>query len=441
MKFRYQLAKKTFKGKKVVESGVEDLISEDQRGNDSSADIPSPLSLDKEAITPVEPEEPKEVSRRDLFSFGRLGDFAEAVEEDRKKQPKKRKKNNATEDEETDELEPAGELDKAESSEPSFKEDETPKPGFFKRLVSKFKSDSPSPENIASPGDEVVEKKEDSFSEELDTEEKKLPSESNDIFALEEGEEVDPEYDRRNLLRQGFHFFAKPAVENVQSKIDNVNKAVDKITKRIPVLRPPGAIAEKAFLQACSRCDECIHACPKDAIQRVPKKMGFLIHNTPYIDPMRNPCVMCTDLPCIPACPDGALLPVQELSDVSMGYAILDKKKCQAYGDTFCQQCVIDCPVPGAIHQIDNKPVIDKNICRGCGVCMRSCSTVNIPLAIQIKPQMVIDYQLHKKQLEKEKARIEAEQLEAEKLEAEVLAAEEEKENGDVEGETNAIES
>ena len=92
MKFRYSLAKKTFKGKKIVERGVEDLISEDQRGNDSSADVPSPLSLDKEAVTPVEPEEPKEVSRRDLFSFGRLGDFAEAVEEDRKKQSKKPKK-------------------------------------------------------------------------------------------------------------------------------------------------------------------------------------------------------------------------------------------------------------------------------------------------------------------------------------------------------------
>ena len=72
---------------------------------------------------------------------------------------------------------------------------------------------------------------------------------------------------------------------------------------------------------------------------------------------------------------------------------------------------------------------------------MRSCSTVNIPLAIKIKPQMVIDYQLHKKQLEKEKARIDAEQLEAKKLEAEELAIAEEKENGDADGETNAIES
>ena len=410
MKFRYQLAKKTFKGKKIVEKGVEDLISEDQRGNDSSAEIPSPLSLDKEAITPVEPEEPKEVSRRDLFSFGRLGDFAEAVEEDRKKQPKKKNKKEAVEDEETDKLEPdvAGVLDEEEPSDPLPEEEKLPKPGFFKRFVSAFKSD-PLPTDTDESGP-IEENQKEAHSEALDSSETEPPPENN-IFALEEGEEEDPEYDRRNLIRQGFHFFAKPAIENVQSKIDHVNKAVDKITKRVPVLRPPGALTEKAFLQACSRCDECINACPKDAIQRAPKKMGFLIHNTPYIDPMRNPCVMCTDLPCIPACPDGALLPVQELSDVSMGYAILDKKKCQAYGDTFCQQCVIDCPVPGAIHQVDSKPIIDKNICTGCGVCMRSCSTVNIPLAIKIKPQMVIDYQRHKKQLEKERARIEAERL------------------------------
>jgi len=414
MKFRYQLAKKTFKGKKIVEKGVEDLISEDQRGNDSSADIPSPLSLDKEAVTPVEPEEPKEVSRRDLFSFGRLGDFAEAVEEDKKKQPKKKNKKETSEDEGKEELEPdiADAVTEEEPSEPFSEQEEPSKPGFFKRFVSAFKSD-PLPSDLEEPYVNK-ENQEEALSEETTDSSEKEPGSENNIFALEEGEEEDPEYDRRNLMRQGFHFFAKPAIENVQSKIDHVNKAVDKITKRVPVLRPPGAITEKAFLQACSRCDECINACPKDAIQRAPKKMGFLIHNTPYIDPMRNPCVMCTDLPCIPACPDGALLPVQELTDVSMGYAILDKKKCQAYGDTFCQQCVIDCPVSGAIHQVDNKPIIDKNICTGCGVCMRSCSTVNIPLAIKIKPQMVIDYQRHKKQLEKERARIEAERLEKE---------------------------
>ena len=419
MKFRYNLAKKTFKGKKVVERGAENLIDEDQRGNHSSASGPDIMSLDSETITPREPEEPKEVSRRDLFSFGRVTDFAEAVEEDRKKQPKKNKEKKAG-NEESEELEADEPVIAEESTEPLQAEEDAPKPGFFKRLISKFKSD-PTPDDCIEPSDKT-EKKEESFAETLETAEQELPS--HNIFALEEGEEEDPEYDRRNLLRQGFHFFAKPALDNVQGKIDNVNKAVDKVTKRVPVLRPPGAISEKAFLQACTRCEECIHACPKDAIQRAPKKFGFLIHNTPYIDAMRTPCVMCTDLPCISACPDGALLPVQELTDVSMGYAILDKKKCQAYGETFCQQCVIDCPVPGAIHQIDDKPIIDKNICTGCGVCMRSCSTVNIPLAIKIKPQMVIDYQLHKKQLEK--AKIEAERLAAEEKEQEEADAEDE---------------
>ncbi|MGK0179558.1 MAG: hypothetical protein ACI8PD_001359, partial [Nitrospinales bacterium] len=175
MKFRYNLAKKTFKGKKVVERGVENLIDEDQRGNHSSGGGASnPLSLDKETVTPVEPTEPKEVSRRDLFSFGKLGDFAEAVEEDRQKQPKK-SKNKKTDNEESEGLEAsepvtgetAVEADEAavaeESTEPLQPEEDAPKPGFFKRLISKFKSD-PIPLDSIEPSDNT-EKKEESFAE------------------------------------------------------------------------------------------------------------------------------------------------------------------------------------------------------------------------------------------------------------------------------------
>ena len=415
MKFRHQLAKKTFKGKKKnTERGVEDLIDPDQRGNQSSANVETNiLSLDKDTITP-EPvkEEPREMSRRDMFSLGNFLDFGTAVEDEAQKSAKKtpQKQLQNEEDEkpevsaESDPVEGDKKVEKIEESEPA------PKKGFFKRLISKFKSDPEEellvqPEPETQPGGET-EPESTQVSAEVSTEIDATVSDN--IFEIEEAE--DPEYDRRNLLRQGVHFFAKPAVDKVQGKIDGINKVMDKITKRVPLLRPPGAISERQFLQACSHCDECIHACPKDAILRAPKKMGFLVFNTPYIDPMRNPCVMCTDLPCISACPDKALLPVQELSDVNMGYAILDKNKCQAYGDTFCQQCVIDCPVPGAIHQVNDRPIIDKNICTGCGVCMRSCSTVNIPLAIKIKPQMVIDSQLHKKRKEQELARIKAEQ-------------------------------
>jgi len=413
MKFRHQLAKKTFKGKKKnTERGVEDLIDPDQRGNQSSANVETNiLSLDKDTITP-EPvkEEPREMSRRDMFSLGNFLDFGTAVEDEAQKSAKKtpQKQLQNEEDEkpevsaESDPVEGDKKVEKIEESEPA------PKKGFFKRLISKFKSDPEEKLSLQSEPETQPESAEGPVEKPVEESIETSAELGNNIFEIEEAE--DPEYDRRNLLRQGVHFFAKPAVDKVQGKIDGINKVMDKITKRVPLLRPPGAISERQFLQACSHCDECIHACPKDAILRAPKKMGFLVFNTPYIDPMRNPCVMCADLPCISACPDKALLPVQELSDVNMGYAILDKKKCQAYGDTFCQQCVIDCPVPGAIHQVNDRPIIDKNICTGCGVCMRSCSTVNIPLAIKIKPQMVIDSQLHKKRKEQELARIEAEQ-------------------------------
>ncbi len=454
MQFRYKLAKETFKNKKIPPKKVpgEDSISADQRGDNTSWTDSQLLSLDKETKR-VEPAlKSKEVSRRDLFSFARLTDFADAVEKEEKKLPKKKKaesdarKPEATEKTETTATEaPAVE---AHSGETSTEEAPAPEPqkkkGFFRRMANKFRpgfkeeSAETAENGLASANSDEprqdVSEPADANAEEPSAAPDAKPYQET-IFGIPVEDDDEPEFDRRNLLKQGVHFFAKPAIEKVQSKIDLVNETVDKITKRVPLIRPPGALTERQFLQACTRCDKCIHACPKDAIQRVPKKMGFLIAGSPYIDPKKIPCVLCDDLPCIPACPDGALLPPpnNDRFEVKMGYAILDKKNCQAYGDTFCQQCVIDCPVPGAIIQKDEKPIFDKNICTGCGVCVLSCSTVNIPLAIKIKPQMVIDSQIQKKRLEIEKARIKAEREAEEKK-----AREEEKEKEDVESSATA---
>ena len=137
MKFRHYLAKETFKGKKKnTERGVEDLIDPDQRGNPSSAEVePNILSLDKETVTPPEPveEEPKEMSRRDIFSFGKFLDFGAAVEDEAQK-------SNPEQPPEPQEEEESELPDKSESSAKAETEEE-PKKGFFKRLVSKFKSD------------------------------------------------------------------------------------------------------------------------------------------------------------------------------------------------------------------------------------------------------------------------------------------------------------
>lgn len=413
MQFRYKLAKETFKNKKIPPKKVpgEDSISADQRGDHTWTDSQL-LSLDKETKR-VEPKaEPKEVSRRDLFSFARLTDFTSAVEEEEKKLSKNKKVESDIEEQETTAIEASSDVEVP--AEETLAPEPQKKKGFFRRMANKFRSGSK--EEPAVNEESVVSEPTPTVDEESSPEPEAKPYQETVLGIPVDDEDVDPEYDRRNLLKQGVHFFAKPAIEKVQNKIDRVNETVDKITRRIPLIRPPGAISERQFLQACTRCDKCIHACPKDAIQRVPKKMGFLIAGSPYIDPKKIPCVMCDDLPCIPACPDGALVPPpnNDRMEVQMGYAILDKKNCQAYGDTFCQQCVIDCPIPGAIIQKDNKPIIDKRTCTGCGVCVLSCSTVNIPLAIKIKPQMVIESQIRKKRMEQEKARIQAERTAAE---------------------------
>jgi ferredoxin-type protein NapG len=428
MDFRYRLAKKTFKNKKIPQKrapGME-VISPDQRGDDSSPEI-SPLSLDKHTITqkPKPPEEEKQLSRRDLFSFGSFMKSAAEL--------------NVKPIEEADGEELGSTLQADDNVEaPATESDAGSSPvekkGFFKRLISRFRTSSKQGETEYSPAD--------TLKAEIETVEEELslpkvaekPSKTNKQKSqtseeleevVEEEDDVDPEYDRRNLIKQGVHFFAKPAVQSVQDKIEKVNETVDKFTKRVPLLRPPGAITERQFLQNCTRCDKCIHACPKDAIVKAPKKFGFLVMGTPYIDPMKNPCVMCDDLPCISACPDSALLPVDSPANVNMGYAMLDKNKCQAYGDTFCQQCIIDCPIPDAITQNqDQQPVFHKKICTGCGVCVRSCSTVNIPVAIKVKPLMVIEHQIRKKQQEEEQARYETEKklLAQKDLEKELLA-------------------
>jgi ferredoxin len=73
-------------------------------------------------------------------------------------------------------------------------------------------------------------------------------------------------------------------------------------TKGAPeLLWPPGALEPSdAFLAACTGCGDCIEACPADALFTIERADGTPL---PVIDPVRQPCLLCDDIPCIPACP------------------------------------------------------------------------------------------------------------------------------------------
>src|SRR5690606_36871456 len=95
----------------------------------------------------------------------------------------------------------------------------------------------------------------------------------------------------------------------------------------LPVHRPPGAVDEVSFLSGCTRCNECISACPAGAIVHAPARFREAA-GTPMIDPSAAACVMCEDTPCITACKPGVLRADQPLK---MGVAYIQTMACLAY--------------------------------------------------------------------------------------------------------------
>lgn len=146
----------------------------------------------------------------------------------------------------------------------------------------------------------------------------------------------------------------------------------------IPVLRPPGAVDEPTFLDECTRCGECIKACPHDAIVLAPERFREAA-GTPMIDPANAPCRMCEDVPCVHACePDVLSLAAPR----TMGTARIKPQTCLAHQGQTCTVCVEHCPVSGAIELRGGKPEINEDACTGCGVCYHVCPAPQNPILI-----------------------------------------------------------
>jgi len=157
--------------------------------------------------------------------------------------------------------------------------------------------------------------------------------------------------------------------------------AADSLERRSDRLRPPGARPEPEFLAACTRCTDCLEACPHSAIRRLGAEYGAKAH-TPVVIPDESPCYLCDDMPCITACAPGALQPTQP-KRVRMGLAVVANEACYAFQQQPCDYCVVRCPLGSKAIRLDpaGLPVVDPNGCAGCGVCAYLCP----PSAIRIE--------------------------------------------------------
>lgn len=153
-------------------------------------------------------------------------------------------------------------------------------------------------------------------------------------------------------------------------------------------LRPPGAGREAGFLARCIRCGLCAQNCPYDVIHLAPLAAGVAM-GTPELDARTGACQLCPTLPCIKACPTGALDPrITDVKDVEMGLAVLvDREACLALNGLRCEICYRVCPlIDKAItlepllnertgrHSIF-EPVVHSDGCVGCGRCEEACPT------------------------------------------------------------------
>jgi len=164
------------------------------------------------------------------------------------------------------------------------------------------------------------------------------------------------------------------------------------------VLRPPGAVEEKRFLAACTKCGLCVAACPYKALALARPGDGRPV-GTPYFVMRDSPCRMCRDIPCTMICPTGALdrsrvididdrgTAVLNINKARIGLAVIDRESCIAYWGIQCDACYRDCPLMDRAITVEYArndrtgkhailgPVVHSDHCTGCGMCERACVT------------------------------------------------------------------
>jgi ferredoxin-type protein NapG len=151
-------------------------------------------------------------------------------------------------------------------------------------------------------------------------------------------------------------------------------------------LRPPGALAEEKFLGACARCGLCVRDCPYNTLKLAEPGPGPAV-GTPYFEARAVPCEMCSDIPCVVACPTGALdKKLTDIAKAKMGVAVLvGHETCLNHLGLRCDVCYRVCPLMGKAITLDRLhnertgkharfiPIVHSEACTGCGKCEKAC--------------------------------------------------------------------
>lgn len=161
------------------------------------------------------------------------------------------------------------------------------------------------------------------------------------------------------------------------------------------LIRPPGALAEPAFVEACIKCGACMKACPTRVLAPTWTEAGLEGLWTPAADFALGHCDPGCDV-CGRVCPTGAITRftltqrrgTPDEPPISMGTAFHDRGRCLPWAAaTPCSKCEEHCPTspkaiwlaPATVPRRDGTPVdllvphVDVARCVGCGTCEWVC--------------------------------------------------------------------
>ena len=121
-------------------------------------------------------------------------------------------------------------------------------------------------------------------------------------------------------------------------------------------LVPQGHRSNQTFLQPVLAADSVYVACPYGTL-RLAGMFDPAPAGTPYFTPRSIPCEMCRDLPCVKACPTGALNPkLEDVRNAKMGVAVVDPNACLSWQGLRCEVCFRECPEAGRAITIETHP-------------------------------------------------------------------------------------
>ena len=148
---------------------------------------------------------------------------------------------------------------------------------------------------------------------------------------------------------------------------------------RVAPFRPPWSVLEARFVDACSRCDDCVKACPTSLLKR--GDGGF-----PVADFSAAACTFCGD--CAKACKTGAIAtdtsqePWQFTIRIGEGCLAHQRVECRVCGE-MCEARAIRFPLmAGGV----SRPEVDSSACTGCGACLAPCPVNAIERVAQEAP-------------------------------------------------------